>query len=201
MRPPKGDHAIKFKCFRCGEWGDEADLMMHLCPGEGWTQRRERLEKWRQDYEATVTIPQQSISHRGTGSTKRMNQQSTYRKDSPNPDLAWANVIDGLRTINISQTVGFQLLDLVVAECEACNVSVTDLHKDWQGFEEWKVDFLQRHAAECDDPECGDECLQARGLPPLSEEQRAELARPRIEAKRQQMERVRKAIKPMKSKR
>lgn len=59
--------------------------------------------------------------------------------------------------------------------CEANNVSVRALLKFWRDDGDFWAAALKRHVASCNDPDCGNECRVARGLPPLTREQRRAL--------------------------
>jgi hypothetical protein len=84
VRPPKGDYPIKYKCFRCGEWGDEFDLIKHSHPDDDY---RTNVKRWRRllnEYEAahpSDAAETVQISSRGTGP---INEHTfAYIPDSP----------------------------------------------------------------------------------------------------------------------
>jgi len=41
----------KFKCYRCGQWGDEMDLLKLFHPQDDYSKRLERMRELRDDYE------------------------------------------------------------------------------------------------------------------------------------------------------
>src|SRR5438552_1089868 len=81
VRPPKGDLPIKFKCHRCGEWGDEFDLMKLFHPVWGFSLRHLQLADLRRQYESHQG---NDSSVRGSGKTKSMDrQQPPAHRDDP----------------------------------------------------------------------------------------------------------------------
>ena len=61
VRPAKGNHPIKYKCFRCEQWGDSVDLLKLFFPKEAIGQRKRRLHFLHKDYEAGV-MPDESTT-------------------------------------------------------------------------------------------------------------------------------------------
>jgi hypothetical protein len=52
VRPPKGDHKIRYKCWGCGAWGDEDDFLKRYLGVKDYEERLHLLEQLRQEYEA-----------------------------------------------------------------------------------------------------------------------------------------------------
>jgi hypothetical protein len=51
IRPPLGNFPIKFRCHRCGWWGDEHDVLRHVYPGDANKDiRRLRLAELKRMY-------------------------------------------------------------------------------------------------------------------------------------------------------
>jgi hypothetical protein len=191
VRPPKPGYPVKFKCFRCGEWGDEYDLMKLCHPNGGFSERRNRLDQWRQDYERDTPI-----LHRGPGSTQTVNQQPHIHCDEPgNVELAWANLIGELRDEVTGEAFALQLLNRVKEHCDQNHVSMEALLAYWNDFERWAVESEERHRAECDDPDCDARvCRIARGLAPLTPEEIEADRQERLAAKQRSREQVRRAL-------
>jgi len=192
VRPPKAGYKVKFKCWRCGEWGDEFDLMKDAYPNEDYPSRRVRLEQWRRDYEREAT----SIL-RGPGSTKNMKQQQTQsrRNDPQDVASAWASVTIDYDAEETDQPFALHILNKFKHHCDQNDVSMEALLKYWRDFEDWVRETDLRHLAECDDPQCEAVCCRAeRGLPPLTKAEIEAGRQERLETKRQQRERVRKAL-------
>ena len=64
--PPMQGKKDRYKCFGCGAWGDEYDILKEFFPKENFTQRRERLNEMRRQYEQQHAPV---YSFRGSGST------------------------------------------------------------------------------------------------------------------------------------
>ncbi len=62
VRPAKGNHPIKFKCFKCEQWGDSVDLLTMFFPKDNIRQRKRRLHLLHKDYEAGVMPSDQSTA-------------------------------------------------------------------------------------------------------------------------------------------
>ena len=51
IRPPKGKYPIKYKCWGCGAWGDEHDLLRPFDPRDNYQQRLQRIAELREEFE------------------------------------------------------------------------------------------------------------------------------------------------------
>jgi len=76
--PPKEGCKDRFRCFGCGAWGDEFDLLKRRGV-QDYSERLRIIEALRTEYESEVRA-EASASHRGGGVTKR---------DDP-ADVRWA---------------------------------------------------------------------------------------------------------------
>ena len=200
VRPPKGDYAIKFKCFRCDRWGDELDLLEHFYPDEDKSQICARWTKLRHQHESARPESKSSFSLRGTGHTRSVGQQhSTYRDDPQDVALVWSDLGDEFRDDDeISNALLVRVLTPIVERCEASNVSVPTFLKYCQDFEDFIRKSDQQHLAGCDDPECeADVCRVARGLRSLTKAEWEEIQQQAKEARRQRTERTSRAIRKL----
>ena len=75
--PPKAGYKDRFRCFACGAWGDEYDLLRLFFDRENFDERRLRLDRWREDWKREQQAGAAVISHRGPGS----NEQTTAPLD------------------------------------------------------------------------------------------------------------------------
>jgi hypothetical protein len=93
VRPPKDNHPIKFKCWSCGAWGDEHDLLKLFYPNEDYPKRLARLGSWRWDYEEEVEQNQHVDSFsRGSGITKTVKVYDTEVQEDEFSDEADAAI-------------------------------------------------------------------------------------------------------------
>lgn len=168
VRPPLGNYSIKFKCHRCGKWGDEMDLLKLFFPEDDYSVRLTRVQELRLDFERTTAPTTAAIPIRGEGGVRNMNQPRDV-------GLVWANVVHQLAQIEVGPIYGLQLLRIFIEGCESEKVTPRALLDYWIEYENWKSESLKQHAAECNDASCGDECRMARGMPPLATEDRLEL--------------------------
>ena len=199
IRPPKQGFPVKFKCHRCGIWGDESDLMKEFYPGEDWPRRRVRLDQWRNDFKQETQSDESVFIFRGPGSTH--NNQNTYDRDlradefSPDADSAIAALLEYLGDPP-SEKALLKMLGVAQKSLEIC--AEFGLHPlglaGRCGFLIWSRDSLQRHAAECDDALCGNECRVARGLAPLSDDERERMEREQNDDEKRRRKRIRRAI-------
>ena len=97
IRPPLGNYPIKFKCHRCGSWGDEADLLRHFYPGEKYPQQLVRLDQFRQDFEAELKLARDARPAT-TFSFPGITGMEAPRVDRKAVATAWANLSTGRRS-------------------------------------------------------------------------------------------------------
>jgi hypothetical protein len=145
VRPPKNGHPIKFKCFRCGKWGDEFDLLRLFHPADDYSRRRDRLDQLRKEYDLNVPI-----FHRGPSSTQTMNPQqpNINRDESGNVELAWANLIQQIRGGKTSATLALKTLNQCAALANLCDIRMEALQPAWRAFRSLRVqdEIRRRHA-------------------------------------------------------
>ncbi|MGA2064139.1 MAG: CHC2 zinc finger domain-containing protein [Thermoguttaceae bacterium] len=167
--PPKAGCKDRFRCFGCGAWGDEYDLMKLFYDRENFSERRDRMEQWREDWKRD-----QPLFHRGPGRVKVAEQVAGPGNDPRDVDIVWAGLTMDLEAEDISQAVALRVLSEAADHCKRNNVSLEALLKYWQRFEEWIAETGRQHLAECTDPNCDAiVCRARRGLPPLT---KAEIA-------------------------
>ena len=210
VRPPKPGYKVKFKCFRCGMWGDEYDLLKEFYPGEQYPRRRVRLDQWYRDWQREYQSEPVVTTTRGRpGSIACVNAYDHDPQEdefSPEADQAVVALMEYLADPPSDRALR-EMLRLVQEALTICGAS--GLHPVGfgarVGYEVWHRELEAEHLAECDDPDCDYICCRrARGW--TEEEIDADIEagkQEREEDKRQRMERARKAIKkhPVKRKR
>ncbi len=92
--PPKNGCKDRYRCFSCGVWGDEFDLVKNFFDRENFGERRKRLAQWREDFKRDVPAGEASFqSPPGTGSGQ--SRQPAVPKDDPrNVESAFADMIE-----------------------------------------------------------------------------------------------------------
>jgi hypothetical protein len=179
VRPPKAGYAVKYKCFGCGAWGDEFDLVRHFHPVEGrdYSWRLERVAALRAEYEAAQGGPDPGgdpdSNTRATGAGPScpacgLPSRGPGREEADDKDLrrkldaAWAELTSGER------------MHLAAAHCLARRHEVPTAVLARFAYEaiKWWEEGDRRHFETCDDDECDAAvCRVARGLPPLTPEE------------------------------
>ena len=173
VRRPKLNYAtdeyfpIKFRCFRCGKWGDEFDVIKLFHPGWSYSLRQLQLARMQREYESQQ-VNLASFSLRG-GSINMKQQPQIPHDDPRDVELAWANLMEDFRDEETSVAFALQILTQFKDRCDWTKVSMDALLAYWKGFEDWIAESDQRHLAQCDDPNCeAIVCRAERGLLPLT---------------------------------
>jgi len=149
IRPPKDDYPIKFKCFRCGEWGDEYDLMKLFYPEDDYPRRKGRLDVWRLDYE------REGYSFRGMGRVPSVNPhyqgqdyhviQDIHGVCMRDVEIAWADLLEDFHDEETGENFALQVLNTFKAHCDRNNVAMEALLRYWRRFELWSIQGEIRH--------------------------------------------------------
>src|SRR5437764_5152931 len=82
--PPKAGCKDRFKCWSCGAWGDEFDLLKELYPDEDYSARLLRMEQLGAQYRDAQSAPKpKPISNRGAWShnTQQAMERNAYERD------------------------------------------------------------------------------------------------------------------------
>jgi hypothetical protein len=169
VRPPKPGYRVRYKCWGCGAWGDEFDLVKWSHPGEDYDRRLERVAALRAEYEQGHGDDRAGgaggFPSRGPGSTR------PAPEDDPSAiAAAYASLSHGER----------MKLAAAAAIARERKVSVGGLARYCHDTLEWFAETDRRHFESCDDPACeAIVCRAARGLPPLTREEIAARRRAR----------------------
>jgi len=176
--------------------------MKNFFDKENFGDRKTRMDQWRQDYQREVGPEQRTILFRGGRNHNTMKTTNAYERDPMEDEFnAEANAaIEELLAYLKDPPSDKALIELLRVSQKTLEICGRHgLHPlgfaGRCGHEAWKRESLIRHVAECDDPECGNECRAARGLPPLASNDRLELRSKLDQRKREQKDRVRRAIK------
>jgi len=157
VRPQKAGFKDRWHCWHCGAWGDEADFLTLVHPNERYPTRLNRLEALRDEWESDAP----AISGGDPGSHAAERPMDLRDLESAFADLEdlldqpeWATGRLGVwRMVAHAADVAWRnhvSLDDLAGKCAQ---AVLDHRRS-----------LRVHAACCDDPECGEECLAERGL-------------------------------------
>ncbi len=179
--PPKPGYKDRFRCFSCGAWGDEYDLVKLFYDKENFCDRKDRLDHWRQDYEREDQLEPVGINHPGRGRVKPgsyLEYKFGVRYDpqvdefEPATDEAIGRLLDDL--VNPLMDCFPKVIEISKRTLEICaefGVHPATLAGRC-GFEIWSREREREHLAECDDPDCVAVCCRrARGLEPLTNEE------------------------------
>ncbi len=140
VRPPKPGYPVKYKCFRCGEWGDEYDLLCEFYPEDDYARRRERVEQWRQKYERGA------YSYRGAHSVNTaFPGQGIHDVNLRDVGLVWANLMDEFRKDGIGATFALQIVIQFADHAHHKNARTEALLSCWHAQEYQRVQDEIRH--------------------------------------------------------
>lgn len=146
-RPDKPPHRLRWSCFGCGMWGDEADLMRMLLPGEDWPTRRRRLGEWQQEYER-ANVPAHALQAPETIHLRGGGRLAEKRQDDPCAvATAWADLTEGEREILVAAY-------RVMIGMRGKSVSLDALARYSFDFVECMREMEEAHRQTCDDPDC-----------------------------------------------
>lgn len=216
--PPREGCKDRFRCHRCGAWGDEFDLLKELHPAKDFVWRRTQLELMRQDYEREhpVMSEQTGLSFSGDrGDTKRIDyEQLSDRQlkeliaDQEFSDAADRAVEALLESMNgpaklpapINESIAiaglFRWSTEVLETCARFGLHPTAL-ADRLRYEAWTRESDAEHRRECNDPDCDVPlCREARGLQPLTREDFEAERKERQAEQEARRERIKRALKP-----
>ncbi len=184
--PPKHGNKDRYRCFACGVWGDEYDLMKLFYDNENFAQRRERMDAWREDHQRDDIVPTNLLTIRGEGSTERQVADSDDGLME-----AWSGITDWIQQEDIGQETALRIVIEFEKQADQHGVSMKGLIGYWKEVWDWLQQPDPQHL-ECDDPDCEDRiCRQARGLPALSA---AEIRQMNSERKRERDAKIRRAL-------
>jgi hypothetical protein len=173
LNAPKGNHAIKWRCHRCRQWGDELDLLWRFHPDLNYPKRMALAAELREEFEATPFPPHGDTDQEMVRAREMMQRLlSLYRDEGRDPaeEFDW---MERLWDRGLLNQWGY-----LPARIVAC----------WRRRQEADAE----HAAECDDDECNaDLCRAKRGLPPMTEEERQRLIAEGTRKREESLERQR----------
>ncbi len=196
--PPAKGYKDRFRCFSCGFWGDEFDIIKEVHPGETFAQRKVRLAALKIDYKRDCPpdpvdrVSSSTIFSSGTGDLPEISVGCAMAD--------WASIIRDLEDQGIVQDTALPILQACHAACVELEVPMEAFVEYWNGFDDSMAAMLKDHADECDDPLCGNECREARGLPLLTVRQRTVRQKREKAEKEARKERMRAAIAKSRSK-
>jgi hypothetical protein len=154
ITPPKDNFPIKYKCFGCGAWGDEFDLLKHFHPRDNYSDRCDRRKTLSREFESSPN------SYRGCTKMPKVMKRSAERLAL---DLAFADLEDCIRQLETEEKEPLYLiLPKAVAICEQHKVPLQSLVNYCTEFWAWILDSNERHLQTCSDPDCGQWCIDAR---------------------------------------
>jgi hypothetical protein len=88
--PPKAGCKDRYRCFSCGVWGDEYDLVKNFFDCENFGERRKRLAKWREDFKRDVPAGDSPVIPSGDRGATR--QSTVARDDQRDVEAAFADL-------------------------------------------------------------------------------------------------------------
>jgi hypothetical protein len=165
VRPPSPLGPVKFKCFRCGTWGDEHDLVKHLERIHNYQNRLHRLNELRDEYEREE-VHTISFFFRGVGSMNQHSNRARQDREQRLAGNAWANLTH-------AELEALIVLRQKVTSSVGTEVSLDAVAEYHRNFKDWTARTDAEHRTECNDRDhCDDApCRKARGLPPLTLEE------------------------------
>ncbi len=142
----------RYKCYGCGEYGDEFDLLKQMRPKWDYGDRKEYIARMTATFQTTV-IPSEGEPQRKRKSSL---EQAT--------EWAWAEWHMGERTAHRAMEIAEQY--------EGYGVTWNSIMQYDVEFQQTMAEMEQRHLETCDDPDCDARvCRINRGLPPLTKEE------------------------------
>jgi hypothetical protein len=179
----------RYGCYKCGEWGDEWNLIEDLYPDEDHAQHVRRWKMLREEWEALdpaecLTVPGQRrqsttqpvaaidfISQGRQGRLSAQDRGGRCEGDGQPADSAARHraLLEAPRRL-VSGEWDILMHALRIARREGCDLTELAEHIcQLRAIDE-------EHLAACQDPECEWlVCRRARGLPPLTGEEKQEL--------------------------
>ena len=170
-RPHKPPHKDRFSCWSCGFWGTEIDLLSCSFPNESQTDHSRRWKMLREEWEARD--PSECIQADDTPSSPSLSP-GLRGQDRPRhkSDDELHQLYDALTPI---QKYNLKTALRIARDREA---DLTELAEYTDAMDAFNRESDELHRMMCDDPDCeADVCRKARGLPPLTLAQRAEMVR------------------------
>lgn len=156
----------RFKCFSCGWWGDELDVLKECFPTENFDSRLRRLDELRKAYKKEIRQPTEPTKQSTSNSYSGDGGVQTQRENNPQHVAeAWSSIFGDFRN---EEVVAFYVLEKVVETCKCHDIDPEALLQYWKEFNESMNRMLLDHIETCVDPLCGDRCREARGLSKLS---------------------------------
>jgi hypothetical protein len=168
--PPKAGCKDRFRCFGCGAWGDEYDLLRLFFDRENFDQRRLRLDRWREDWKREQQPGAAAISHRGPGS----NEQTTAPLDD-RLDRARCEFLRDLEHWELRDDFARSLLSQFEERCRQNDLSMEAVLRYWKNWESllqsqleidrWLASAEMQHYLGCLDSECKEPICRAEMTP------------------------------------
>jgi hypothetical protein len=169
--PPKKGKKDWFKCLGCGEWGDEHDLLKKVGGVTNYSDRRDQLQQWREDYE-------DSLRARPAPGPVSLCGLWSRDQDTPSPvapgqhsfdDHANAALEDLLGLIG-DRTIESEVLVLTVMRRTLTICARHQVHAavlaDRCDAELWSRQVELTHLRECTDPNCKYDICRAKRAGP-----------------------------------
>jgi hypothetical protein len=186
-RPP---YKHRWRCHRCGARGDEHDLLAGLGGIPKFPDRVERLADLRQQYEAgrghTST---KDGTHNGTGPISSPGSSGGTAEAGGKYPREWTlddthELYDACQELSEEEWEALAAALRIMREVNGYQQRTLRLSKRFLTFEglalmsERQLDFDRRHLEQCRNRDCtASVCRRARGLPPLTPEESAEVRR------------------------
>lgn len=171
-RPHKPPYKDRFSCWRCGFWGTEIDLLRCLYPDEAQSDLSRRWKMLREEW--SQLDPSETIQADDGPASSPSILPGVRGPERPchKTDLELKPLYDGLTVVQKH----YLIAALKIARDREADLTELAEYTDAMDTFERETDSL--HKMMCDDPECDvDVCRKARGLAPLTKDQRAELVR------------------------
>lgn len=174
--PHRDGFKDRYRCHRCGAWGDEFDLSKLFFDRENFDERRVRLQKWSEDFTRDSESQSPKVftpvdGERRTIARHRKDEDDDYRVDehefSEAADAALKDLKEWVEAKNLDLAEAAAVGEMVLRLCDKHDIRACAL-AGRLGFVVWVEESNREHMASCKDPDCDYLCCRrARGLGPL----------------------------------
>ncbi len=141
--PRKDGCKDRFKCWSCGFWGDEYDLLKMMYDRENFSDRKRRLEQMREDYNREFEEESETLEPKAVDIFSRGDLGRTKQAE-PDLDNAWAMMLNVMKETETADYFALQILNQAKECCELYDTTIDDLVEHWNDFEQWKLEWEQR---------------------------------------------------------